>query len=390
MGKISDSTGGAFGCPALTLTILLVATAFASLLAGPASAADISRTEHTSAEVCAYCHVDIYNSWKQSVHSRSYTNPIFLTAYRHAYLDTKGAAADFCLKCHAPTVLSSRDTAAAMPVTAEGVTCDFCHTIEKVDIQNPAAPFKLDVGGEKRASMMLLKNKRFVKNEAAHVASYTEWFNKAELCAGCHEITNLKGLKIGETYSEWKASGYASEGIQCQGCHMPLIEGKAIDPSVKTPKSGTIPDHSLAHNVATLKGSVGIEVIEAKRTGDGMYSVDLAVTNVKAGHNLPTGTPSRMLAVAVTIQSGKSGAVTMTRRFGKVIADAEGARLETDVDGYLKGVTIVKNTALKPEERRVVNFLFSVPPSGEITVSARAFLIYKAVVTHRETVDIPL
>jgi len=362
-----------------------------ALAAGPASAEEINRTGYTSSKVCGYCHVDIYENWKSSLHALAYKNPIFMTAYRHAYLETKGEAKEYCLKCHTPTIYSTKDTDVTMPITEEGVTCDFCHTVEDVNLNDPSAPFRLDVGGEKRGPMKpKLEETRFFKNPAAHYATYSKWFNKAELCAGCHEIVNSNGIKPGSTYSEWKASSYAKAGVQCQDCHMAPIPGKAIDPSVKKVKKNTIPDHSLSHNMEWMKDAVELEIVTAKRTSGGRYVVDVAMTNVKAGHNIPTGTPSRKLTLEVMIQGEGSPAVTQIRTFGKRVVDKNGDWLTTDVEAYLNGAKIAENTALKPKERRVVRFMFGAAPAGEPKVTARAFLTYSPIVTTEENMHIPL
>ena len=362
---------------------------FCLSLPAPALAGDVNRTGYTSSKVCSYCHVDIYNSWKNSLHGLAYTNPVFMTAYRHAYLDTKGAAKDYCLKCHAPTIFSTGDSDVTMDITKEGVTCDFCHTVEGVDLTNTKNPFKLDVGGEKRAAMRQFK-KPYVETPGAHVATYTKWFNKSELCGACHEMTNLNGLKTGGTYTEWKASEYAKAGVQCQGCHMSSVPGKPVDPSVKAPRSNTIPDHSLSHNLYEMKEAVSVEIVTAERTEAGRYVVDVAITNKKAGHNIPTGAPARRLTLEVTVQNEGSGEVTQIRDFGKRVVDDKGRWLNSDVEAFLHGVKMEENTALKPKERRVVRFMFGSAPAGKVKVSARAFLVYHSLVTNEEATHIPL
>lgn len=368
---------------------LLGAAMFFLTLSGAAGAGEIDRKGYTSSEVCSYCHVDIYNSWKHSLHALAYDNPIFMTAYRHAYLETKGEAKEYCLKCHTPTIYDTGDTDVELPLTREGITCDFCHTVEDVDLSNIKEPFKLDVGGEKRAAMRQFK-RPYVDTPGAHVATYTKWFNKSELCAPCHELTNLKGLKTGATYTEWKGSKYAEAGVQCQDCHMSPVPGKPVDPSVKTPKANTIPDHSLSHNLEQMQEAVDLNILKAERTMGGRYMVEVAMTNTKAGHNIPTGAPARRLHVEVTLRGEGTGEVTQLQTFGKRILDENGQWLQTDVEAFLHGVKMEENTALKPKETRVIRFMFGAPPAGDVKVSARAFLVYRSVVTTEEATHIPM
>lgn len=382
---------GKFRPPALSLVLFLALIAAAFSLFYPASAAadEIDRLGYTSSRVCGYCHVDIYESWKKSVHSRSYTDQAFQDAYRKAHEESKGRVKGFCLRCHAPTTYTTKDAEGSLPITREGVTCDFCHTIERVDLDHPFNPYTLDVGGRKRASMRLFK-KPYVETPAAHVAEYSNWFKKSEMCAGCHEMLNKNGLKIGNTYTEWKGSVYAEQGVECQNCHMAPVPGTPIDPSVKKTGRTDFHDHGLLQNLAKLSAAVELELVSAKYSEAGSYIVDVAMTNVQAGHNIPTGTPSRTLALEVTIIGDGLTRVSQTRTFGKRVEDKNGNWLTTDAEAQLKGVRIEYNTALKPKERRVVRFVFSSVPPGKIHVFGKASLTHNPVVDTEERVIIPL
>lgn len=369
-----------FGLPSLSWFLPAV---IAVLCIGSLQAGAVSDKGYTSAKVCGDCHTDIYESWSKSLHAISYTNPIFKTAYAQAYLATKGDAKNFCLKCHAPTTLATGDTDVTLPITSEGVTCDFCHTVESVDLDNPRSPFRLDTGGEKRAS---LKNAR----SPAHKTSYADLFNKSEMCAGCHEMTNILKTKTMTTYSEWKSSRHASEGTECQNCHMPETRGKVVDPQVKKTTRESFHDHSLSHNVAQMQGAVKVEILTAKRTQGGRFVVEVAITNVKAGHNIPTGAPTRALEIEVRLNAENFTERTQHKLFGKKIVDKTGGQLTTDVDAYLKGAKIKSDTSLPPGKRKIVRFMFSASPAKEAKVSVNAYLSYHPIVTTSDKIRIPV
>ncbi len=372
--------------------ILFLAAAFFLSLAGTADAHEMDRTSFTAAEVCGYCHADIYENWKSSFHARAYADPVFQKAYRTAFSAIGAKSKQLCLKCHAPTILATKDAEAKLPITREGVTCDFCHTIEAVDLKNAAAPFKSDVGGQKKASMRLLgaHPNPSGSNPAAHQAAYTEWFNKSELCGGCHEMVNANGVKVGQTYSEWKASTFATEGIQCQGCHMTPVEGAPYVASVKAPQKTTIADHTLLLNREKLENAVDLKVVSAELNDAGAYVVDIAMVNVKAGHNIPTGSPSRALTLEVSLEGDGLVRVVQVRSFGKRIVDKKGNWLTTEVDALLKGTKEKYNTSLKPMESRTVHFVFSNVPAGKLKVTARAFITQNPVVDSEEHLHVPL
>ena len=69
----------------------------------------LKNNEYNSSELCAECHQDIYNKWNDSVHALAVKDPIFYTSYIEAYTMSGGEAKILCLKCHAPTVLVTKD-----------------------------------------------------------------------------------------------------------------------------------------------------------------------------------------------------------------------------------------------------------------------------------------
>ncbi len=96
----------------------------------------------TSSEICGKCHQDIYKAWNEdSAHARSVTDPLF----RGAVGRMRDDETHLCMMCHAPTTLVTEDYAGEMALTAEGITCDFCHSIKAVRLGS-RLPFELDVG----------------------------------------------------------------------------------------------------------------------------------------------------------------------------------------------------------------------------------------------------
>jgi len=387
LGNVEGSAGGArlhrrpAAVPLVLFLFLFLALLF---LASPASASDakVEAYGFTSSKTCGVCHKDIYEGFSHSLHSLSYTDPVFSMAYSKAYLETKGAAKETCRKCHAPTTLFTKDADAALPITSEGVACDFCHSIESVDLASPDV-FKLDVAGKKRASMKDAKS-------PAHSTAYAEWFNKSEMCAGCHEITSLHGLKTATTYSEWKKSEYAAKGVQCQGCHMPLVSGNPVDPSVKPASSGKVHDHSLSHNVDVMKGALRLHLVKSERSKGERYIVDIDVTNARAGHAVPTGTQPREVVLEVTVQDADGRTESQKKTFGKKIADADGKVIAPGGGACVNGNKIIENSSINPGETRKARFMFNIKPKEPVTITANAYLAYAPVVAATEQTRIPL
>lgn len=339
----------------------------------------IENNSYTSSKVCAPCHGDIYNRWKSSRHALSVENPIFKAAYMEAYRDSAGEAKYLCLRCHAPTTMVTKDYEVKKEITKEGITCDFCHTVRNVNLNNSVSPFHVEPGLTKRGSLR-------DASSPVHQVDYSELHDSSQFCAGCHEYRTQDGLPITSTYTEWKNSPYPGEGKHCQFCHFPQLEGKVVSPTVKETKGRFINEHALAHSTSDLKKAVKVEIVDVKRIG-GRLRVLVEVTNVGSGHMVPTGLPSRQLILKVEVKAVKNtrrelSQIQETRIYQKVLVNEGGKRLTRDSEIMLKSgkLTIVQDNRLAPRERRREEFNFSVPPGTGVLVKAQLDYFYKPVV----------
>lgn len=327
----------------------------------------------TSSAKCKECHQEIFDGWKNTTHALSIEDPIFKAAYLEAYFDTRGEAKLNCLRCHAPAVLINKDYDLEKEITSEGVTCDFCHSINKINLGDQRAPFKFE---NKRVKMGPMSD----VVSPAHDTKLSSVFKSAELCAGCHEYVNDTGVKILGTYSEWKDSPYSAEGKQCQDCHMPLIAGRVVKDEIKSSnrKQVNVHDISAGHSVEQLKKAVLVELknISADKNFI-VVSVDL--TNVGSGHMVPTGIPRRKLALIVDVKTPKEY-LSQRKIYQRIMADDQGNEIKRDWELFRSGVKEVLDTRIKPREKKSESFTFVSPKSTDITVTARVEYLYEAMV----------
>ncbi|MBI2982325.1 MAG: hypothetical protein HYY44_08595, partial [Deltaproteobacteria bacterium] len=103
----------------------------------------ISEKGFTSAKVCGECHQAIYKGWKESMHANAVKDPIFYPIFLEASQRTAGKSDALCLSCHAPTTRLTKDYRLDSPITSEGVTCDFCHSVRGVRLNEPD-PFVIE------------------------------------------------------------------------------------------------------------------------------------------------------------------------------------------------------------------------------------------------------
>lgn len=188
-----------------------------------------------------------------------------------------------CQRCHAPLAeqIPYFQKGIKNPVFVEGfrekgLTCAGCHVRENVrhgpPPRRPEAEISSPHGG-------------FVIR--------TEFENPA-FCASCHDFEGagtMHGKLIQETAQEWRRTEFAAQGITCQKCHMPdrrhLWKG--------------------IHDSAMVSSATSIQLdFQPPDAGSDSISAILSLTNVGAGHRLPTYIePQIVLSVEQLDKAGK-------------------------------------------------------------------------------------
>ncbi len=169
-------------------------------------------------ESCGTCHREQFESWRNSLHSKSMTEG-FLWQMEGLGLENSKT----CMKCHSPLqetqsfVLKSKNLIQAYPVRYEtylssksnhqGIICASCH-----------------VRGHVRLGPRPIDN--HLPGSAPHGGfEIRDEFENSKFCKSCHESPEdgkrINGKKQMEIYTEWSNSKFASEGVTCQNCHMP-------------------------------------------------------------------------------------------------------------------------------------------------------------------------
>jgi len=324
--------------------------AFSLLLAAP-----VTRAEPQPSEMCGLCHRDIYTMWRSSAHARSMESLVFQEALQGAKADHGAGVAQLCLNCHSPMLQAVQDPKLRQKVTWEGVSCDFCHSLVSVDPAKGLPKQVIDVGDVKRGPIRGTVS-------TGHEVAYSDLHTKSLVCAGCHEYQNPEGVRVLATYSEWKDSGAAKEGKQCQDCHMDRTAANVVDPRVKRVSSASVNVHEVpgGHSLEFLHKAVAAS-IEPVREGDTL-TLTLRLTNKGAGHAVPTGMPGRRVILNVEVKTSSGASFKEERVYGRFFADAAGDAVVRDSGYFASGVKETSDSRLKADERRVETFRFQVPP----------------------------
>jgi hypothetical protein len=348
----------------------------------------LKASDFTSAAKCGDCHVEIYQQWTNSAHSRAATDPIFWqmlpTAARD--LESRGLGAGFCLKCHAPVATVDNELSMytntaypphISPVAMEGVTCDFCHTISGKE------NFGKDIS--KGAYLYPHKGETAIKygthRDAAnsnHLAMESKFLESAELCGICHNFPHpfSSGEQLQDTYEEWKSGPYSAMKIQCQDCHMPEHPGAS---ALGTAERKDLHYHffpggrsDLVKKVATVAATARLK----QKSGKSVVNLDATVINIGSGHYMPTGLPGlRQMWLEVVVRTGEGGEVfTNSVPIGAEPQDAAGKPAMP-----WNAVKLGRDTRIGPRERMSQTWQFPFPESKPEHLDVRVSVYYRSI-----------
>jgi hypothetical protein len=191
-----------------------------------------------------------------------------------------------CGPCHEAESYVTNDFEKLRDVSGEGVTCVYCHAISGPGKPSGVPPVVLELGP-------YLGPIRQPVSVQDHTSKYSEYMTKSDFCGSCHQYQNQNGILISDTFGEWKRSKYAKTGVTCQQCHMPGGEGRV---SSMGPPRARVADHSFKgpDQMRTLQGAASLVLRAGKREGDVLH-VTATVTNVGAGHAIPTGNDQHLM-----------------------------------------------------------------------------------------------
>jgi len=354
-------------------------------------------------EKCGTCHTEIYAQWKGSMHSNAWHDPIYRALMKLAGKATNGLTDNLCIGCHTPVGLTTGEATPTgekmSEISNHGVHCEVCHNISAASgIGNTAfvlTPRKygrpLKFGPFKDA------------RSPYHDTEYSELHTTSALCGICHNVTHpFNRMPIERTYDEWKDSPYAAEGIGCQECHMTPGPGRA---AIGGPMRERIFTHyfvggntllpalfgsekhaKLATEMLQRAAKMDVLSVRNVRPG-GLATVDIRVSNIGAGHKLPTGFPEgreMWIDFSVLDDNGKVlyrlGRIDSeghldpgTHVFKVTLGDDAGNKIDLEL---WKATQILFDTRILPRGYADVSFDFIVPEGAEGMLSIKADLCY--------------
>jgi PGF-CTERM protein len=382
------------------IILLVMATMIAgTLLAGMIVAGAVESSDFDDPTVCKGCHGEIYNQWDGSMHSIAYTDPVYLKEEEMASRETDGLTDTYCARCHTPIgVLSGEVPPIGLEnlseISKKGIQCDFCHSVnESTGIGNGA--FMVSTDGTKRGPYDDSKS-------PYHGSMFSDLHTKSEFCGMCHDVNHpVTGIPVEATYTEWKGGPYNSTTV-CQDCHMtPGITHFEANPGKASgigPYRDNVYTHYFVGGNAAVTGVMGSEVhqkmaeerlksaatlaLDAEMK-DNEAEITVEVTNVGAGHKLPTGlAEARQVWIEILVNdaSGKgiyhSGGLDSEGEvdpdaviYHVVLGDASG----NPTMKVWEAESILFDNRILPKETRIEKYNFAIPDvvKGPITIEAK-------------------
>ncbi|MBI5632482.1 MAG: hypothetical protein HZA15_03275 [Nitrospirae bacterium] len=372
--------------------------------------------EFESSTMCRGCHGKIVEQHEESMHAKSFSNPVFQAQYFRELLpqlsqhqDLKKDA-DKCIACHDPIAFIRNKGHITNPQQTiqnlSGIVCDFCHRISAYKGEQPEGGNFIAMPGESKFGPF--------KHASDRHHAYHELQTKSEFCGICHNDVNHEGVEIKSTFTEWKESIYAKKKIHCQDCHMnlqgfltdnkPVFDsGQAasmtLGPNYKRNKLYThkFPGaHAKTQTADALMLGLSVDKSDASPGED--VALNIHIFNKKVGHSMPSGSADlRMLwlelianvdgkIISIPATSGKDAYDVAGRGgFDKEIIAAdvpEGSRMFRSI--YLdregkqtlssyNATRIAFDNRLKAEELRKERYYYRIPKDarGVVTFTAR-------------------
>ncbi len=203
---------GLIGASGITFLYFLINERFEWI---PETALELTRDqeilERPKAKKCSECHKDIFEAWKESRHSISWTSKTFIEA-------SENRSKEKCLPCHIPQSVQGEKPEPRIDLRNEGIYCVSCHFIDKkmhgpYDLLAPPHP--------------TFRNPDYVRSS---------------FCGSCHQ----------KTFKEWQATRVEDT---CQDCHMPRKKGRLTQKKGLNllHKKRWVADHRFLHGKITEK-----------------------------------------------------------------------------------------------------------------------------------------
>lgn len=317
-------------------------------------------------QTCKKCHPTIVSEFENSMHKKStfHDDEIHRAVWDKHPLKAKN---DYtCAECHAPNAQNEEEI-------KKGITCSSCHTITDVEEhtlmnknvyeKKPKTFYSAEAGKENEKVVYKQESSWFGMSKTTVGSPYhdIDYTNKnyytGQVCTGCHSHKqNSHQFMVCETGKD----GAKDKEQNCVTCHMPKVNGSATTIRQSQKHSfhgfaGARKNHEMLSRYVEL---------DFKKRSSGF---DIIVEN-KAPHDLMLH-PLRVVELRVNlIKEGKVTALK-TYTFVRAIGNEDGPSMP-----WLAN-RVVKNTMIKPNEKKSISYSERVQSGSKIEVQLGYYVV---------------
>ncbi|WP_183355030.1 hypothetical protein [Geomonas silvestris] len=272
-----------------TMFMSLASIALAEPVSFPKGAA-------TPSETCGECHQTLYREYALGVgsdnRSANHSIPATVSSAATAHATSKftplasGGDVEWCRACHFAgsfNIPAKGELGKQLPNVANAgeisITCATCHLTPEGKVR----------GVHKTGN-------------APHASVAEPALQSSAICAHCHVDTTDKRIVGGQyqTFMEWRED-FNKPGLgaqQCQDCHMPRTLRKLAEDSDGAPVAVGRHLWTGGHSGQRLGGSLSLAIIQRDKE---KANLSFSVTNIGAGHSVPTGPNARGVYLSVDV-----------------------------------------------------------------------------------------
>lgn len=324
--------------------------------------------------------------------------PYYGPGYKLDFPDSDGN----CGSCHIPIAALENPygvNPAELPEPAvEGISCDFCHKIWDVPLEDDGLP------SANRPGVLSMEFRRPASGHQLFMGPFDDVApgedtclplqRQGAFCAACH-FGVFWDVPIYNSYGEWLDSPYSDplEGQTCQDCHMPKRGAQYF---VRPDKGGLKrdPDRVSSH---LMPGAMDEKLLQnaltmtvaVERKGD-TVGIEVELFNDQTGHHVPTDSPLRHLILSVEVTDRHSRPMKLLE--GPVLPQWSGSygglagkvyakvleELWTEVSpsgSYWNQTRIISDNRLPAYGRDISRYVFSAPDTQALDLEVR--LVYR-------------
>ena len=320
-------------------------------------------SEYAPSKECKTCHSQIYDEFYSSMHANStpQKDPIHASVWNRHPKNLK-LNQYACGKCHTPAAnnldkmltkgqkaLPSADNATHQ----EGISCAYCHRIESIKL---ASKSNINVMSEVPKKYFGTTNSQVPSPFHDTLKTDNSAMKNGNVCVGCHSHKkNKHGLNVCSTNINNEM-----DGANCVSCHMPKVTGKPS--ALSQTKAHSFHGFPGAHqNLDMLTKYVDISLL--REINNFKVNIDNQSSHALLLH------PLRVAVLKVKVIRGDKEIALPEQYFKRVI----GVNGKPAMPWLAKKE--VANTMIQANEKRVVNYDFSLQKRDEVEVVLGWYLV---------------